>query len=632
MQGRLSLTIRTAARLLDSGLVTSSQLSLFCHSMAVAGDQIWGLNAYNHLVPWDLVSEKARESDERRQNGEPLSIFDGIPVSIKSNIAEKNLPLTAGSAILGHQPGRISNSTGTLPSPACGYDADTTRILLREKGGICMGSTSMDEFGMGSLGTNLPRGLFDTKPIHVKNPLPFLQHLRLDDGDDNDNKITVGEGRTGTSSRFDDERLAAIIRMPPGTISEKHHQAMEFLRVKEAEGGNDVYSYSAGGSSSGSAASVAHGSSLLSLGTDTGGSVRLPAAWCGLVGLKPSYGLLSRHGVVSYASSFDTVGIVANSVDCASSALDVLAQRNEDISRDSTFSSYSRSIDVKDTESIPDASFVEIGIAQAMMAKNDDPNHQPLSGIRVGIPASFSVKECPKEISDSWSRASDILHDNGAEIVEISIEDISPGLVQRALSAYYVLVSAEASSNLSRYDGFRYGVGATEEEKTKIDGNGATLRGDDDDMTPLERQYSTSRRQGFGIEVSKRILCGASVLSSDKFHSYYEAAAKLRAVLADEMCLVLDEKVDVLLLPTVLSLPPKIEQDSVHENYSVKDNGNKTAMFANDIMTVPASLAGLPAVSIPVAIEGEETFFGNVQLISSRLGESILLKSASVLQ
>ena len=614
------LTIRTAARLLDSGLVSSSQLSLFCHSMATAGEEIWGLNAYNIIVPWQVISERALESDERRRYDNTLSIFDGIPISIKSNIAEKTLPLTAGSFILG-----FGNNNKDSRTPPCGYDADTVRILLREKGGIMLGTTSMDEFGMGSLGTNSRHT--DGSPRHVKNPLPFLKHLNLsNDNKYNEDDIPIRNDRT----RSNDERLAEIILQPPELIFEKHQKAMESLQ-KEAEeesssssSRNDFhYHYSAGGSSCGSAASVAHGSSLLSLGTDTGGSVRLPAAWCGLVGLKPSYGLLSRHGVVSYASSFDTVGILAKSVDCASTALDILAQRDVDHSRDSTFSSYGTM-----------NNYSEIAIAQTIMSSSSSSSEEeiepekPLSGIRVGIPAAFSVEECPNEIRDSWSRAADWLKENGADVIEISTNDISPGLIQRALSAYYILVSAEASSNLSRYDGFRYGVTADAEKEegsvvTAPDNNRAAP-----DLTPLERQYSATRRQGFGTEVTRRVLCGASVLSSDKFHTHYEAAAQIRAHLAEEFYSVLDGKVDIILIPTVLSLPHKIAQNNDND-YIVEDS---TAMFANDIMTVPASLAGLPAVSIPVPIEGEKTFFGGMQLISSRLGESTLMKSAKILE
>ena len=593
-------------------MVTASQLSSFCHSMAVAGEEVWKLNAYNHIVSMEVVAEKAKESDERRENGEPLSIFDGIPVSIKSNIAERSLPLTAGSAILGYG----HENTAESPLPPCNYDADTTRILLREKGGIFMGQTSMDEFGMGSLGTNVPVGEDGGSPRYVKNPLPFLRHLQFD-CDSSGSTINVGEGRTGSASHSEDERLAAIVQLSPETIVEKHHEAMEsFLRDASINGNDACAVYSAGGSSSGSAASVAHGSSLLSLGTDTGGSVRLPAAWCGLVGLKPSYGLLSRHGVVSYASSFDTVGVLANSVDCAASALDVLAQRNTTFSRDSTFSCYH------------DDELSELSIAQSMAISEDseeEAQRLPLSGIRVGIPASFSVKECSNEIRECWSKAADSLQRSGAEIVQVSTDCISPSLVQTALSAYYVLVSAEASSNLSRYDGFRYGVAAHLDEDDDDDDENDDTSSDDDDMTPLEKQYSASRRQGFGAEVKKRILCGASVLSSDKFHTHYEAAAKLRAALAEEMSSVLENQADVLLIPTVLSMPPQINEEK-------RSDIDGTAMFANDAMTVPASLAGLPAISVPLSITGEETFIGGMQLISSRLKESVLLKSAKALQ
>mmetsp|Transcript_11960 Transcript_11960/g.13060 ORF Transcript_11960/g.13060 Transcript_11960/m.13060 type:complete len:623 (+) Transcript_11960:47-1915(+) len=610
---RQLLTIQRAARLLDSGLVSSSQLSLFCHSMAVAGDEIWGLNAYNNIIPWNAISKRALESDERRKYDQTLSIFDGIPISIKSNIAEKTLPLTAGSFILGY---------GKNNTPPCGYDADVVRILLREKGGVCIGTTSMDEFGMGSLGINSRHPDNNgSHTRHVKNPLPFLRHLCLDDKDNDDN-VPIGYERT----RLDDERLATIVQLPPEIISEKHHEALKSIQ-KEKEDDKDNYGiscgnhfyYSAGGSSCGSAASVAHGSSLLSIGTDTGGSVRLPAAWCGIVGLKPSYGLLSRHGVVSYASSFDTVGVLVKSVDCAASALDLLAQRDVKYSRDSTFSSYD-GIDNSD-----DISYSEIAIAQTILSEEGkEESRKPLSGVRVGIPSSFSVEECPNEIKESWSRAANWLNDNGAEIIEISTKDITPELVQRALSAYYILVCAEASSNLSRYDGFRYGVTAdADDEEGK---NNAAPDNVASDLTPLERQYSATRRQGFGTETIRRILCGTSVLSSDKFHTYYEAAAQIRAHLAEEIYSVLDKKVDVILIPSVLSLPHKISAQN--EDY-IEDN---TGMFANDIMTVPASLAGLPAVSIPIPIDGEETFLGGMQLISSRFGEATLIKSAKVLE
>lgn len=580
------MTIRAASRLLDSGLVSSEELSSFCHSLAVAGDDVWGLNAYASLVPRDVVLDMARESDRRRKDGETLSMFDGIPVSFKANMAVKTQPLTAGSFILGF---------GNHNTPSCGYDADTVEILLRDKGSVLIGMTSMDEFGMGSLGTN---SACSSGQRYTKNPLPYLQYLQWGDKSSN-------YPATDNATVDESEWLASIIRLPHAAILEKHYEALEELQ----RGPFAETAFAAGGSSCGSAASVAHGSAILSLGTDTGGSVRLPAAWCGIVGLKPSYGLLSRHGIVSYASSFDTVGVLANSVDCAASTLDALAQRGS-FSRDSTFSSLHDSDGSYDDQW---DSVCEIGVAQVAGSLH---TNKSLSGVRVGIPSSFSVQECPNYMSNAWSRAAECLERHGAEIVELSSDTITPGLVQRALSSYYVLVSAEASSNLSRYDGFRYGV-AEVDDPSKFEQDAFS------DMSPLEQQYAATRRVGFGTEVSRRILCGTSVLSSDRFHTHYEAAARLRAALAKEMTSVLQEKVDLLLIPTALSLPPKIQEG---------DMENNTAMFSNDVMTVPASLSGLPALSIPISMNDHSPFLAGMQLIGLRMKETLVLKSAKVLE
>jgi aspartyl-tRNA(Asn)/glutamyl-tRNA(Gln) amidotransferase subunit A len=571
------LTIKKAARLLDAKLVNCEQLSSFCRTLAVAGEDIWGLSAYNSLLDHDEILDQAKESDHRRRIGEPWSILDGIPMSFKSNIAVKTQPLTAGSRILGH-----TNDPTSQRTPACGYDADTVKILLRDKGGILMGTTNLDEFGMGSLGTN-------TVARPTRNPLPLLPHL---------NQMLERAIPSTLSSQ--DERLAAILQLPTEVIMECHDKALRSYQQSSMEG----WYFSAGGSSSGSAASVAHGSVLLSLGTDTGGSVRLPAAWCGLVGLKPSYGLLSRHGIVSYASSFDTVGILARSVACTYIVFDVLAQR-DNYSRDSTFSSYEPGVG-SDVSVAPSISHEEV--------VSPSSSDKPLSGVKVGIPVAFSLLECPNNICQSWSQTAQILENHGANIVQVSVEDISPDLIQKSLAAYYVLVCAEASSNLSRYDGFRYGLEATT----------TTSRDNHVGYTSLERQYASTRSQGFGKEVARRILCGTHVLSSDQFHTYYEAAANLRAALAKELHSTLNDKVDMLLIPTVLSRPPRIDDNSSH----VMDS---TEMFANDIMTTPASLAGLPSISVPAPSLDDSIFPCGMQLIGCRLMENVILKTAHVL-
>lgn len=553
------LTIRQAARLLDDGAISSVDLASFCRSWAEAGEEIWGLNAFETFVASDEILDRAKASDDRRRLNERLSIFDGIPISVKANIAVSSQPLTAGSRILGM--GHVSARV-----PAAGYDADVVRRLAVDSGSLVLGTTSMDEFGMGSLG-NTSKDIEGRLRV-TKNPLPLLLKL---------SRLTrpVDVGSTH-------EDWIAAIRQSKDEIFDLHQRA----KVMEVEG----ELVSAGGSSCGSAVSVAHGSSLLSLGTDTGGSVRLPSAWCGLVGLKPTYGLLSRHGVVSYASSFDTVGILANSVDCATLALDILAQRTG-TSRDSTFSN------------LPCDQIIE-----TFRSSHD----QPLLGIRVGIPAAFSVEDIPHPIRHAWSRSAEALHQKGAEVQEISTSVISPELVQRALAAYYVLVSAEASSNLSRYDGFRYGVAAASSSNV-VPG-----------LTPLEQQFSTTRTLGFGVEVARRILCGTSVLSSDRFHTHYEAAAKLRSVLALQLHTTLSEQVDAILIPTAISLPPRLDKG---------EKMDKTAMFANDIMTIPPSLAGLPVLSIPVNMrENEGIYKAGMSIVGPRLKEMSILKIGQILE
>jgi aspartyl-tRNA(Asn)/glutamyl-tRNA(Gln) amidotransferase subunit A len=537
---------------MENRAISSVELTSFCHSLAVAGESVWGLNAFESIVSREEILDKARESDDRRRMNANLSIFDGIPISVKTNIAVATQRITAGSKILG---------MGRMDGPPCGYDAGVVKRLVADSGSIIVGMTSMDEFGMGSIGNSSTND--DGSARVTKNPLPLLHNLSK-----------VLDMHTASN----DEKFIELLNMSHDAILEVHQRAKD-MDEREAI-------FSAGGSSCGSAASVAHGSSVLSLGTDTGGSVRLPSAWCGLVGLKPSYGLFSRHGVVSYASSFDTVGVLSRSVDCSRLAYEVLAQRGKS-SRDSTFS----------------------GLEQSAIDCNDLRLNQDLAGIRIGIPAAFSVEEMSDSVRKVWSKAAQVLHERGAEVKEISTAEISSALVQNSLAAYYVLVSAEASSNLSRYDGFRYGVAAGLD--TCVDG-----------LTQLEQRYSAARTRGFGTEVSRRILCGAAVLSSVRFHTHYEAAAKLRAVLAGQMYASLANNVDAFLIPTALSLPIPLDQDTV----------DRTEMFANDIMTIPASLAGLPVLSIPQDLPDERVFKAGVSVIGARLNESTVLNIGAVLQ
>ena len=264
-----------------------------------------------------------------------------------------------------------------------------------------------------------------------------------------------------------------------------------------------------------------------------------------------------------------------------------------------------------------------------------------LTGIRIGIPAAFMVQECPDEVRKAWIEAAETLVQHGATVEQVTTEELSPDVVQSSLAAYYVLSSAEASSNLSRYDGFRYG-------RTVMSSTDTAGR------TRLEGRYQATRTDGFGTEVKRRILCGTSVLSSNRFHSHYESAAKLRGILTQQLERILSVQsgYDALLTPTVLSaVPATISTDN-------STRSDPTAAFAYDVMTVPVSLAGLPALSVPIirkkscddndndvgrkspgdnkdtAVDGEtcSTFPIGMQIIGGRNGEDMVLTIAKALE
>jgi aspartyl-tRNA(Asn)/glutamyl-tRNA(Gln) amidotransferase subunit A len=233
-----------------------------------------------------------------------------------------------------------------------------------------------------------------------------------------------------------------------------------------------------------------------------------------------------------------------------------------------------------------------------------------LKGMKIGVPLAFSVLEANDKVRDTWLQTAQALESKGST-VEIVTEDVlSSHVVQRSLAAYYIIAVAEASSNLARYDGFRYGESAAQLELNT-----------ESTMTLLEQQYAATRTRGFGKEVVRRILCGTSVLSSDRFHTFYESAAKLRAVLTRQLHDTLEE-FDMLLVPTAISEPPNIEQEM-----------DPTEMFTNDVMTVPFSMAGLPAISFPRGRWSPSSpSIAGLQLVSARHSEAKLLSAAMALE
>jgi aspartyl-tRNA(Asn)/glutamyl-tRNA(Gln) amidotransferase subunit A len=322
-----------------------------------------------------------------------------------------------------------------------------------------------------------------------------------------------------------------------------------------------------GGSSGGSAAAVAADLCLAATGTDTGGSIRQPAAFCGIVGIKPTYGRCSRYGIVAFASSLDQAGPMTKTVADAALMLQVMAGHDP---KDST--SVQRPV--------PDWS---AGLGDSVQGKV------------IGIPKEYAPEGIHPDILASWERAKTILRDAGCRLVDVSLPHTA-----YALPCYYIIAPAEASSNLARYDGVRYG--------------------DREDAETLEAMYAATRSAGFGAEVKRRILMGTYVLSAGYYDAYYKHAQRVRRLIYNDFISVF-EGVDALLAPTVPSSAFKIG-----ENQS-----DPVAMYLNDVLTVPASMAGLPALSVPAGLDSQGLPLG-WQLIGRPFEEGPLLTLAQRLE
>lgn len=324
-----------------------------------------------------------------------------------------------------------------------------------------------------------------------------------------------------------------------------------------------------GGSSGGSAAAVANGLAMVALGSDTGGSVRQPAGFCNIVGLKPTYGRISRYGLVAFASSFDQIGLLAANCDDAALVLGVIAGQDE---RDATSSHHQ----------VPD-------YAASM-------DHLSLEGLRVGVPTAFFPESLNSDVAGVVRAGLKKLEEAGAELVEIELPESD-----YAIAAYYILVTAEASSNLARFDGARYGYRSP-------------------DSPDLMSMYVNSRTEGFGAEVKRRIMLGTYVLSAGYYDTYYKKAQQVRRVFQDRYREAL-EKVDVIAGPTS-PFPP----------FGIGDKtDNPLEMYLADVFTVPASIVGMPAISVPVGFDSLGLPVG-IHLICNFFEEGRMLGIARNLQ
>ena len=323
-----------------------------------------------------------------------------------------------------------------------------------------------------------------------------------------------------------------------------------------------------GGSSGGSAAAVAADLCIATMGTDTGGSIRQPASFNGVVGLKPSYGRCSRWGIIAFASSLDQAGPITKTVRDSAILLNIISGYDK---KDSTSAKKS----VPDFESLLDSD---------------------LRGKKIGIPKEYQIDDTPIEISKLWEDGKELLKDAGAEIVNISLPH-----TKYSLPAYYVLAPAEASSNLARYDGVRYGYRAS------LEGDGG-----------INDLYKITRSEGFGDEVKRRIMIGTYVLSAGFYEAYYQKALKVRKLIEKDFNEAFAIGINAILTPTTPS--PAFDLNS-------KIKENPVEMYLNDIFTVPTNLAGLPAISIPTGLSKNGLPLG-LQLIGPKWGEQEILNIA----
>ncbi|KAJ3336690.1 Trimeric GatFAB AmidoTransferase(AdT) complex subunit [Gonapodya sp. JEL0774] len=355
----------------------------------------------------------------------------------------------------------------------------------------------------------------------------------------------------------------------------------------------------AGGSSGGSAAAVASGMCYAALGSDTGGSVRLPASYCGIVGFKPSYGRISRWGLVSYSSSLDTVGIMARTVGCVAAVYDLI-----------------KGGDVLDMTSWDG----DVGSVSGRTRHPELRDPDDLTGIVVGVPEEYLPTELSLPSLSTISAALTHLTLHGATIVPVSLPH-----TRHALSAYYIIAPAEASSNLARYDGVRYG------DRQRKDQDGGTW-------------YAETRTAGFGEEVRRRVLLGTFVLTESSYHSYFLHSQRFRRLVQLDFDRVFrlpnplhgpwhapcthSTKVDVLLTPASLGPAPALS------SYPPTD---PVSEYVNDVATIPASLAGLPACVVPFGKVGKGggEWAGmpiGVQVLGQYMDEETVLRVASVVE
>ncbi|ODV87274.1 hypothetical protein CANARDRAFT_26689 [[Candida] arabinofermentans NRRL YB-2248] len=441
--------------------------------------------------------------------------------SIKDNFTTTTEPTTCSSKILNN-----------YISP---FDS-TVAKLLQQNGSIMIGKTNMDEFGMGNSTLNSFYGP-TLNPLYEQSDNLVKEYEEIKSWTSSSNGINTSISTTPLTASSPNEHIKEQTYIKP--ILNNDYKVHDGMRI-------------VGGSSGGSAASVCAGLVDFSIGSDTGGSIRLPSAYTSTFGFKPSYGRVSRWGLVSYAQSLDTVGVIAKDLDTVGKVFQVL--------------------DMEDKND-PTA------LKEGLRSRDDKLTSGAGETIKIGIPSEFNLDDLSPVVKQAWLKLLTSLNDSKL----VDIYPVSIPTIKSSLPTYYTLVSSEAASNLSRYDGIRYGFRS-------------------DEFTGNEPEFEKTRSEGFGEEVKRRIILGNFSLSSYGYDSNFMKASHLRGQLIDEFNSVFYDRnllstntyeakgVDFIIVPTAADLPSLLKDFVDIE---------PTKSYLNDVLTIPSSLAGLPTLNIP---------------------------------
>ncbi|XP_071955136.1 glutamyl-tRNA(Gln) amidotransferase subunit A, mitochondrial-like [Antedon mediterranea] len=493
--------IKEIIRQLKEGKLSANKLYSRCRKRA----QVFSELNFFVTTTFDSAKYNVEETDQRISKGKLLKLLDGIPVAVKDNFSTRDVTTTCASKSL----------SGYKPP----YTATVVKRMLNE-GAISMGKLNLDEFAMGS---------YSNTGVHsaVRNPwrYPFERSEKL---------------------------------------TKRNHQS-EADHTDHVTSIGDSDWFTTGGSSGGSAVAVAVGACFAALGSDTSGSVRVPAALCGVVGYKPTYGLLSRYGLIPLVHSLDCPGILTRYIDDAALVLNAIGGHDP---LDST----------SDARPFPHISL---------------PEDISVQKLHIGIPKEFRSPYTTDKVLEAWSRCIDMFEAGGARVSQVSLPNHQYGL-----SCYNILNNVEVASNMSIYDGVEFGHRSEKGESV-------------DDL------YAETRHEGFNDIVRGRILTGNYFLLKDKYDKYFEQAMKVRQLICKDFESVFASGIDILLTP-IVDYPGLTQAE-------VTSNKDRYAMV--DCAATTVNLAGLPAVSIPVCVSSDGLPI-SLQLIASRFSDKSLLRTA----